>query len=68
MAMTTVTAASDATSNQNNRITRDEFIQQGIDIVHAYAEVSLEAVAHANLTIILYYYLGLSLICRFPRT
>lgn len=65
MAMTTVTAANDATSNQNNRITRDEFVQQGIDIVHAYAEVSPEAVVHVNLTMI---YLGLSLICRFPGT
>lgn len=66
MAMSTA-VASDATSNQINRITRDEFVQQGIDIVHAYAVVSPEAVAHVNLTINIYYSLGLSLICRFSR-
>ena len=34
------------TSDQINRITRDEFIQQGIDIVHAYAKVGPIATAY----------------------
>lgn len=41
------TASVDATtSNQINRVTRGEFIQQGIDIVHAYANVGPIAVAY----------------------